>query len=373
MQRLAWGRIAPMTKLVVVNTATAVAVIGIIACTWWIVRTRKPGISGILQRLSALLLGTLLIVTSTGLMINRQYGFFASVGEMATYFLSGQSSGPQHEATPELSRWEANPAAYQLPLKDSDEKEIQEAAFTGPVSGVSDYLRVWKPRDYDPAKGPYDVIVMLPGVPGRASAIQSAIGVQDQVQKAIDDGVMPPTIVVSAGMNIHGKETNCADFGGAPRVETWLTDDVPNAIRANFAVSSDAHDWTIMGVSAGGWCAGRLGLIHSQVFGRAVSMHGCDKPCSGRMELDADLAHTNSLSTLVKQPRENPFRLLMVGSVEDPPTGPEAQAIQSGNPNVAEAKVYPHGGHGWVRWKNEFPDVLAWIGKQEAATEKRSS
>lgn len=362
-----------MTKLAVVNTAAAIAIVGVLACAWWIVRTRSRGISGAIRRLSALLLGTMLIVTSTGLMINRQYGFFDSVGEMATYFLSGQSSGPHHEVTPNISRWESDADAYRLALKDSDEQGIQEAAFTGPESGVADYLRVWKPRDYDPANGPYNVIVMLPGVPGRAHAIQTAIGMQEHMQKAIDDGIIPPTIVVSAGMNINGKETNCADFGGAPRVETWLTDDVPNAIRANFAVSYDARDWTILGVSAGGWCAGRLGLIHSDIFGRAVSMHGCDRPCSGRMELDADMAKANSLSTLAKQPRQNPFRLLMVGSVEDPPTAPEAEAIRKADPTAVDAKIYPHGGHGWLRWKNEFPDVLAWIGKEVAATEKKGS
>ncbi|SEA30175.1 Putative esterase [Bowdeniella nasicola] len=331
---------------------------------------RAPGgrFLRILQRLLAIVAACVLAVTTGALMVNRHFDFFKQAGDAFEYFSVFVPKGAPTEVVADPIEPSSTPedSPYKVNFVDSDEEGIKKVSFTGPTSGITEEIRVWTPRGYDPSKGPYNVIYLLPGNPGRAGAIQTAIGVQKWVQEAIDAGTLPPTIVVSTSMNIFGQATDCADFTGRPKVESWIVNDVPNVIRANYNVSTNKDDWTITGVSAGAYCSTRLALTHPDVFGANVWFHGYNTPIDGGLANNPSVRDANKLTALVaNKDREIPVRLLLIGSKEDPGTIEDANAIKAKAKPGDRIDVLPYdkGGHGWKNWYKQFPAALKWIGE----------
>ncbi|OKL53885.1 hypothetical protein BSZ39_06990 [Bowdeniella nasicola] len=327
-------------------------------------RARGGAVLRSVQRVLAVLVSCILAVTTGGMFVNLHFEFFEKPSEAAEYFAAFVPKGAPTPVKAEPVK-ESDPAT-KVDFTDSDEEGIKQAKFKGEKSGITEEVRVWTPKGYDPSKGPYNVIYLLPGNPGRASAIQTAIGVQKWVQEAIDAGTIPPSIVVSTSMNIGGQPTDCADFKGRPKVESWIVNDVPNVIRANYAVSKNKDDWTIMGVSAGAYCSARLAIKHPDVFGAEVWFHGYNTPIDGGLAGNPAVRDANKLTELLAdKSRKLPVRLLLIGSKDDPGTIEDARDIEKKAQPGDTVTVLPYqkGGHGWKNWYKQMPAALKWIGE----------
>ena len=81
--------------------------------------------------------------------------------------------------------------------------------------------------------------------------------VQEALNNAIDEGIIPPTITPSAPPSTSTKKpTTVPTIEGRPAVYTWVTHDVPAMIRHNFPNTTSNRDaWMIGGFSAGAYCA----------------------------------------------------------------------------------------------------------------------
>ncbi|WP_273369670.1 alpha/beta hydrolase [Corynebacterium massiliense] len=128
----------------------------------------------------------------------------------------------------------------------------------------------------------FPVIVLLAGNPG--SPDQWVTGGGQMAETADDfqrshDGVAPIVITVDA----TGTTTNnpiCVD-GPDDKVQTYLTQDVPQQLKAQFRVNADQHTWTIGGLSYGGTCALQVATNHPAAYGTFLDFSGQPEPTIG--------------------------------------------------------------------------------------------
>ncbi|OKL50253.1 alpha/beta hydrolase [Boudabousia marimammalium] len=241
--------------------------------------------------------------------------------------------------------------------------------FTGPLSGITLPVYIWAPRGFNlnnPAGQPkYRVIQLLHGSPGNAEGSQHVLRAGDLLQNAIDQGKIPPTIMVFPDLNVDGREPDCVDLQDRPRVETWAAKEIPTMIRSLFPqVSDQRSDWTLMGVSAGAYCAVRTGLAHPEVFGSIVSFSGYNRPIIGLLtQADVETYNANTLTTIIALPRKYPSRVLLASNSSDADADRVAFAVNEISllPGDEFAKLTLTGGHNWGAWSDGFPDAMSWL------------
>ncbi|KQQ05669.1 MULTISPECIES: alpha/beta hydrolase [unclassified Rathayibacter] len=125
------------------------------------------------------------------------------------------------------------------------------------------------------------VMVMLSGQPGSPSDPLSTENLQASLDAyAAAHAGLAPIVVSPDQLGDPDANPMCIDspLGNSA---TYLTVDVPNWIRANLPVMSDAHDWAIGGLSQGGTCAIQLGAGYPQLFGNIIVASGELAPTLG--------------------------------------------------------------------------------------------
>ncbi|MEZ0067839.1 enterochelin esterase-like enzyme [Streptacidiphilus sp. MAP12-20] len=249
---------------------------------------------------------------------------------------------------------------------------VLQTTARGSASGVVGSLYVWLPPQYnDPAYAHTDfpVVELLPGTPGTPQAWFGSMKVQDAIAPLLAAGKVKPMILVSAKLNVlpGGVDPGCADVPGAAKTATWLDQDVPQLIAANFRTAHGARDWALMGYSAGAYCAVNLTVQHPGTFHAAVSLSGYNAPEAPLVLKDPALARANNPYALLKHEKRQPdIALLMAGSAQDPGTVPDAKALLAvlHTPGPNQLLTVARGGHTTDVWRTMLPDALAWLSRQ---------
>ena len=225
-----------------------------------------------------------------------------------------------------------------------------KTTFRGPASGITDDVWFWTPRGYSATDGKsYNVLTLLHGVPGTADGLVSALELGPQLQAAIDDGRLPPTIIAVPSLNpdaAQRSEPDCADIVGHAKVGTWIQEDVPRMIRATFpGTRADREAWALVGVSSGGYCAVWTTIMRSDVYATAGSLSGYDVPGIGGLA-SPELRESNTLSTLVARQTRAPLRARAPAPIAGsgpaaarsppcrPPSGTGTPSRRSGRPRA---------------------------------------
>jgi pimeloyl-ACP methyl ester carboxylesterase len=120
------------------------------------------------------------------------------------------------------------------------------------------------------------------GTPPRnwLTVVISALRLGGEVAKQAAAKRMGPALVVSPQMDIPaGVDTECVNgAGGNPQLEIWLAQDVPNWVARTFRVQTDQAAWATIGLSAGGWCAAMVAMLHPAQFAAAIVLGGYFRP-----------------------------------------------------------------------------------------------
>jgi S-formylglutathione hydrolase len=122
------------------------------------------------------------------------------------------------------------------------------------------------PAGYDPAKGPYPVVLMLHGGDGDNGFLARMRPIVEQAWAA---GELPPAVIVTPDAH----RSLYMDYrDGSQKWETWIVSEMMPDLRRRYAVSSDPRRTVVTGISMGGLGALRLGLDHPEVFGGLAAL-----------------------------------------------------------------------------------------------------
>ena len=227
--------------------------------------------------LPAVLVCQLLVTGLAATKINMSLRFATTIGQVAQLATGpDHASGPtrlapvttpsaadggEDDEAPQTDAPSTPDPAYVASLEQTTEEDnTYKTTFHGPASDITDDVWFWTPRGYSPTDGKsYNVLVFLHGVPGAADGMVSSLDLGAQVQAAIDDGRLPPTIIVVPSLNADATQRSapdCADVVGRAKVGTWIQEDVPKMVQATFSgARTDREGWALGGVSSGGYCA----------------------------------------------------------------------------------------------------------------------
>ncbi|WP_424212356.1 alpha/beta hydrolase [Streptomyces sp. BI20] len=162
-----------------------------------------------------------------------------------------------------------------------DGTTIDLTTLVGKKSGFTGKVWVWTPKQYaDPAyaKSGFPVLVALPGGPGYPDNywIGGDLQLQQRVTEWSKQGRSLPFIIVMPVLNPDSKHYyDGADIPGQPKMGTWLTEDVPDLVRANFRTFKDRDGWAFLGASSGAF-AGLNSVLRKPDRFKAVVAAGPD-------------------------------------------------------------------------------------------------
>lgn len=343
----------PLLVLVV-----AAALLAVAAVTWLSVgrrdgRTRRSVLVRGFAAVGLVLVAQGLAVVAFGLEVNDSYGFYASwndlLGRTST---AGTMIHVGHLVVPGQGR----AVVRTVPARRA---------------GRLHQVLVWLPPQYDqPAyRGQrFPVVVFLPGDPSSPQVAFSHFQFGSFASREIAAGRVPPFIGVFPTLTVAPpRDTQCTNVPGGAQVETWLARDVPAYVRHHFRVAAPGRNWSVMGFSAGGFCAAKLLLAHEQQFSSATSIAGYFHPLQDGSTGplfggSSRLRRHNSPTWLYLHhglPRD---RLLVISSRQDIQAWPEARRFLSlarTDPHVASL-LPPQGGHNYTVYRSLLPRALQW-------------
>ncbi|MFF7713385.1 alpha/beta hydrolase [Streptomyces sp. NPDC087659] len=162
-----------------------------------------------------------------------------------------------------------------------DGTRIGVTTLHGRKSGFTGKVWVWAPPQYfDPkyAKSGFPVLIALPGGNGYPNNywMGTDLKLQSSISRWSKEGKSLPFIVVMPVLNPDDKYYyDGSDIPGQPKMGTWMTEDVPDFVRANFRTFTSRDGWAFMGSSSGAFVGLKSVLKHPDRF-KAVIASGPD-------------------------------------------------------------------------------------------------
>ncbi|MFC5720113.1 alpha/beta hydrolase [Streptomyces gamaensis] len=211
-----------------------------------------------------------------------------------------------------------------------DGTHIAETTLEGRKSGFTGKVWVWAPKEYaDPkyANAGFPVLIALPGGPGYPKNywIGRNLKLQQSIAKWYSEGRSKPFLLAMPVLNPDAKRYyDGSDIPGQPKMGTWLTEDVPDLMKANFRTVKSRDGWAFMGSSSGGFAGLKAVLKHPDRF-KAVIASGPDIVPDSPMWKGHDKEKAeNNPEVLAKQliDRKGPdvYLAFQVGTKEEFPT-----------------------------------------------------
>ncbi|CAM3502087.1 alpha/beta hydrolase [Zobellia roscoffensis] len=209
------------------------------------------------------------------------------------------------------------------------------------------------------------LVILLHGVYGSAWVWSQKAGVHISALEMMESGEIPPMVIAMPSDGLWGDGSgylphNQKDF------ESWIVDDVPNAIIENIPSVSKKSELFISGLSMGGFGALRLGVKYHNRF-KAISGHSSITDLE-QMHLfveesldnyEQEDAWENSVWALIKKNKNHlPYLRFDCGSQD------QLIAYNRKLHEQLEEHEIPHiyeefnGAHEWTYWSEHVKDTL---------------
>jgi len=352
----------------------------VVLILWWpMLAGHSPG--RIAARAGLLLTVNVLVLLTAATQLNAQFLFYADWTDLRGAF-SGVPTVTQ------LSRGTAAASATKRKVTGTAAKAVQQLpplplgqvspsgvityTVKGPRSGITGTVVVQLPPGYtDPGKSSleYPVIEAFQGYPGDSRLWIDGMNLGGVSAQQAAAKRMRPVLVVAPQVEFPaGVDTECVNgTAGTPQVETWLAQDVPDFVTHTFRVKTDRGSWAAIGLSAGGWCAAMVAMLHPAQYSAAIVMGGYFRPefgpyynpypASGRLATRYDL---------IALTRRNPppVAIWLETSHADPVSYSSSAAFLKATrpPLAVDATVLQHAGHRISLWQGLLPASLTWLG-----------
>ena len=334
------------------------------------------------RKLVAILAG-LLVVAMAGNQINKSYVEYPRLGD-----LFGPSTSD--DALPTRSSDSASTLAT-APLAESwtptganiptDGGKVTTIALPGTKSGFQPRESyVYLPPAYfaDNAE-PLPVLMLfhgVPGGPGDWNLGDRVKGVMD-AYAAEHNGIAPVVVMPDAtGGQVDNPLCTDSNLG---QVGTYLSQDVPTAVKSQLLVDPRPVHWAVGGFSYGGTCAFQLATRYPDIFPTFLNFAGEEEPNLGS---HADTVQKAFAGDEAKFKAINPLDLLaatkypdsagwFIVGAEDPNMMPGVKklyaAAQAAGMNVQYWEV-PGLGHDWAVPVAGLTHVMPWLGQRMGIT-----
>jgi enterochelin esterase-like enzyme len=341
---------------------------------------RQP--TRIAARVGMLLGVNLLVLLTAATQLNAQFLFFADWTDLkgalgGTSTLTALSRGGS--AASAASRTVAGSAATAqtllppLPPGGVSSSGVISYTVTGPLSGLVGTIMVQLPPGYTGVANAavrYPVLETFQGYPGTPAQWIDTMQLGSVMADAVAANRMRSALIVSPQLEFPtGVDTECANGGPAhAQVETWLAQDVPNWVARTFRVQTARSSWASIGLSAGGWCAAMVAMLHPAQYSAAVVMSGYFTaefgPLYDPFAAGSPLAARYNLVALAQR-APPPVALWVETSHADPVSyGSSAAMLKAARPPLAvTATVLQHAGHRMSLWQGLLPTAVDWLGK----------
>src|SRR5664280_88881 len=259
-----------------------------------------------------------------------------------------------------------------LPLGQVSPTGVITYTVKGPRSGITGTVVVQLPPGYtDPgnASQRYPVIEAFQGYPGDSRSWIDGMNLGGVSAQQAAAKRMRPVLVVSPQVEFPtGVDTECVNgSAGTPQVETWLAQDVPDFVTHTFRVKTDRGSWATIGLSAGGWCAAMVTMLHPAQYSAAIVMGGYFRPDFSPYyypyPASGPLATRYDLVALTRR-NPPPVAIWLETSHADPFSYDSSAAFLKATrpPLAVDATVLQHAGHRVSLWQGLLPASLTWLG-----------
>ncbi|MBA8795856.1 S-formylglutathione hydrolase FrmB [Friedmanniella endophytica] len=365
-----------------VGTVAVLAIIGLVVGWKRLSRNRPHLIAG---RIFGILGINVLVVFLAAVLLNQQFLFYASWTDLANSFggtpkqtMISRGGNAAKAATvalrPGQGRSITVTAPRKLPALPSSAGSGSGARITytvhGRLSGITSTVVVQLPPGYNQSSATeYPVLETFQGYPGQPTQWLNVLHLGDAVDSDAAAHQLVAPIIVSPQTEVPiGVDSECVNGGGGnPKVETWVTSDVPNWVIQHFHVRTNRQSWATIGLSAGGWCAAMAAMRHPGTYSAAIVMAGYYKPWFGPyyrpFEPNSPLGRSYDLLTMARK-SPPPVAIWLESSHADrdswPTTGQFLRDVRS--PTAVTAKVLQNAGHRMSVWIDMLPEALHWLG-----------
>ncbi|GAA2109321.1 hypothetical protein GCM10009841_30540 [Microlunatus panaciterrae] len=354
----------------------ALAAFVLLVAVWPSLSGPKP--TKIAARAGLLLMVNVLVLFMVTTQVNAQFLFVADWKDLQGVLGGRVTATALHRGTSASRaagtrvRGKAASAGQQLPTLPKS--ATGELSFTvkGPLSGVTGTVVVKLPPGYtDPASASvrYPVLETFHGYPGQPRQWLRSMSLADVMAQQVIMRRMRPALIVSPQVEVPpGVDTECVNGQqGLPQLETWLAEDVPNWVTHTFRVETDRRSWATIGLSAGGWCAAMVAMLHPAQYSAAIVMGGYFRPEFGAAyepyPPGSPLASRYNLVSLTRRSPPPVALWLETSHTDSVSYGSSAALLRAAKPPLAvNATVLRHAGHRISLWQNLLPGSLTWLG-----------
>lgn len=256
-----------------------------------------------------------------------------------------------------------------------------ETTITGEHSHITREGVIYLPPQY--FQHPYlttrfPVLELIHGAPGTPSDYEGRLKISGMLRQLIAAHKAKPAVLVIPDANGGlDRSTQCLNMVGGEQDETYLADDIPDAVAARLRVRPPGPGWGIAGFSEGGYCAANLALRHPDRYGVAASLSGYFEPLRhNRAPQPVDPFGGNKALRAANSPlkvlaRSAPYRRLpkfwvMSGNgvqVDMVQAQAFVDLVKQYEPRVPFI-VVKGGQHNYIAWREAFPKMFEWATPQ---------
>jgi len=252
---------------------------------------------------------------------------------------------------------------------------LAQTVMDGAKSGLSRQALVYLPPQYfqQPyASTRFPVMELMHGSPGRPADWQTGLHLVENYRRLLDKKQVKPMIFVLPDVNGSrggGAGSQCLDIPGSTHDDTYLSQDVPADVVAQFRADPIGSHWGIAGYSEGGFCAANLALRHPWTYRIAASMSGYFQPLPERgvdpFEGNAAARLANDPVWLATNPQPTeriPLFWLMAGASDrgDVESAKLFQSVLGKHQVGVPLVLIPRARHTFAAWNPAMPKMLIW-------------
>lgn len=256
--------------------------------------------------------------------------------------------------------------------KPSDQSGSHIEKFEIPFGDISRKVRVYIPKEYsEDATKTFPTFYLLHGKGGDETDWLDQGDAQQTLDAAIEDGTIPPVIVVfpdgNGSKTHHTQYINSAD--GNELNEDLIYKDLVALIGKKYRTIDDPKFRAIGGNSAGGFGALNIGLKHQDVFGEIMSFSGYGHLLTysspSLIQGSKKVIDSNSPLTYLSDLKNHSVLVWMTIGKSDSSAFIEDHIQLEKALNKAHIEndiTFVDGAHDWDFWKSHLKEGLSWLG-----------